>query len=395
DGLGLVGAAPHGTEEALPVERLLGRFLGRVPRPKLPLFERRRRVELLADAAPYDLAEIEVRLLPVRGLVRDHFAELLLIEVAHDGLLLFPRGRGVCEELRRGKRGREEVAPAGHRHIVVHVEHGCQRVRRAENEAGRLFTLARDGVLPGLGNGEVPVVQPALDQLVLTAEVGLVGGEQEATVAAVVLRKTTGLAAGKRRAVGDAAPQESRALAAGARITGVRLAYVSEAGHAVTARIRRELGGRVLGRGRSGAIALLDRVRELCAARPATEQLCSELSVVLEPRALGQGSESPVKPGHVLVEPPEDEVAAITGPGRTGAGFLSGGVGIPEHEVSRAGQAVQAGLADPVPIAKMLLPAELAWKLRPTAVPAEDLEKEVAGAMTRQPLAVDVECPRE
>ena len=98
-----------------------------------------------------------------------------------------------------------------------------------------------------------------------------------------------------------------------------------------------------------------------------------------------------MKPGHVLVEPPEDEVAAITGPGRTRAGLLAGGVRIPEHEVSRARQAVEAGLADPVPVAEVLVPAELAWKLRPATVPAEDLQKEVPAAVTRQPVAVDVE----
>src|SRR6188474_45896 len=176
DGLGWAILHAERPEEPLPE---LG--LGRCPVPALG----RKGVDAvagLADAAPGHRREVDLRVLSVRILTPDERTELLIHHVAHGSLLFFPRGRGVCEEPHCGKGGCEEVPPAGHRHVVVDVERFVQRVGRAKNEARWVFALARDRILSGLGDGMVAVVEPALHRLELTAEVGLIGGEQKSAV---------------------------------------------------------------------------------------------------------------------------------------------------------------------------------------------------------------------
>src|SRR4026207_1955994 len=80
---------------------------------------------------------------------------------------------------------------------------GRPRGGLARNGAGGLFALARDRILSGLGDGMVAVVEPALHRLELTAEVGLIGGEQKSAVAAGVPRSNA--------APGGAQPQAARA----------------------------------------------------------------------------------------------------------------------------------------------------------------------------------------
>ena len=201
-----------------------------------------------------------------------------------------------------------------------------QRVRRAQNDASRLLTLARDG--DPVRSGE----RGDSDRSASAGPFRTDGpgrperGEQKAAVSAVVLRNPVGHGGGERRPVRDAATQKPRtetpAVRSHADVPCVRERSGAHAHRSDPPRTHRPCT-RPERRRRDRSP---DRVRQLGAARPAAEQLGPELGAILEPRVLGQDVEGLVESGHVLVEPPEDEIAAVPRPRRSGARHLSGRV---------------------------------------------------------------------